>query len=91
MPQEIQHALNGSVINVYEESVDCEIYTGEPNILISLPLALFPQPDVHPGLPFSLRLDDSTGFRRPIIDHRDIDPNLLNENLDEIEHIIDNL
>ena len=49
----------------------CEIYLAGKNIEIDLPRAFFPD-DIRYGMPINLKIDESTGMRKPIIRTREL-------------------
>lgn len=92
-PNEEQHLkseINGSVIQVQNVSVKCDIYSANHEQIIHLPKSLFPS-DVKIGMAFTLSLDNSSGIRRPIVKTRPLSENLLNKGKDEVAALINEL
>lgn len=88
--QHLEDKINGSIIQVQETSVKCDIYTKNHEQIIFLPKSLF-QIDVKIGTPFTLSIDDSSGIRMPIIKTRQLAEDLANKGKDEVAALIDDL
>jgi hypothetical protein len=64
--------VDGTVLQVCGASVECEVYKPEARQVIHLPKGLFPF-EAKSGVSFTLYLDSSSGFRRPLIKAREPD------------------
>jgi len=85
-----KNEVDGTVLQLNGDSIECEVYTREQNRIIHLPKGLF---DFEPkiGQPFSLSLDNSTGYRRPLIKLRALNKGMMTEGNDEMAALVNDL
>jgi hypothetical protein len=62
--------VNGTVLATDEDSVTCEVVSNGRRLEIKLLRDLFPKAPVF-GMPFALRMENSDGILRPVIETRD--------------------
>lgn len=92
--QEIFHPdsmVSGTVIEAQEQKVICDIeLSSGHHVEVNLPLTIFPMA-IEFGTPFSLSMDSTSGFRKPKIVHRQINPQEFSKENIEIQALIDEL
>lgn len=88
--QEYKNDVNGSVLRVEDVSVICELYLNEESVEINLPRSFFPD-NVYYGVPINLSIDESSGFRTPVIKIRQVSEDTKNISKEEMEDLINKL
>lgn len=88
--QQARSDVDGSIVEVKDASVTCEIYLADENIEISLPRAFFPD-NIRYGMAINLRIDESSGIRKPIIRTREPSIDALSYGEEEFSALINEL
>ena len=86
----LKNEIDGTVLQIDGESVECEVYKSNKNQIINMPKSLF-HDDVGIGFAFSLQLDNSSGYRRPLIKAREIDVSKMAKGVEAIATLISKL
>jgi hypothetical protein len=85
------NVVKGTVIKSSNVSVNCEVVLNNGGVIeIDLPPSLFPEP-ISIGYPFELRMDESSGIRKPLIKRRVPDAVEMESGADEMARFIDEL
>ncbi len=83
--------VNGTVLEIHDDYVVCEIQPESGfTVHINLPNSLFPE-EIHYAYPFKLSMINESGFRKPVVTSREVDPGAFAAERAAVQTIIDKL
>lgn len=85
-----KNEADGTVLEIEAATVKCEIYSNNKNRIINLSTALF-EHQITIGMPFTVFLDETSGYRRLLIKDRKLNEKNRLQGNDEMAAMINEL
>lgn len=80
--------IRANVLRADNETVHCRFISDSEEMTVDLPRSLFARDaELHYGQPFTVRMGDVDGFRRPIVTIEQTDPEAVRNVLDEFDNL----
>lgn len=85
-----KNQVSGTVLEMDKVTVKCEVCSNNQNRIINLPTALF-KDHVTIGMPFTVFLDETSGYRRLLVKDRAINEEIRQKGNDEMAALVNEL
>lgn len=91
LPNDNEDNIDGTILNISDVTVKCEVVSKGESIKINIPKSIFPKDKIHYGTPINLKIVKINNISRPVVTIRTISEEKNDGRIDIIDSLINEL